>query len=123
MDYKVLIIAAVLLIVIIVIVCIFIIRLKENSGNRPQDVDTEVSWELKIPNVIQAGFKIKNECKCKENNMYNLNFDDNRKRIEKNITKLEAPSYEEIDFSSEEFFINFLKNIEEKKNGEDKINY
>lgn len=123
MDYKVLIIVSVLLIAIITIVCVFIIKLKENNGNKAQNVDTEVLWELKIPNVIQTVFKIKNECKCEEDNMYNLNFDDNRKKLESNITKLESTEYEDIDFSSDEFYINFLKSIEEKKNSEDKIDY
>lgn len=92
-----------------------IIKINENGTK-------EYSWSFKIWG-IQTSIKVTDKEKKGEENMYNLNFDKNRKKLKQNLNDEKCPEYKKMDFSSQEYEINFLKTIEEKKNGKDKIVY
>ncbi len=58
-----------------------------------------------------------------DDNMYNLNFDKNTEQLKKNLDENKEPKYNNMDFASDEFYVDFLKTIEEKKHGQDNITY
>ena len=58
-----------------------------------------------------------------DDNMYNLNFDKNKEQLKKNLDENKEPKYNNMDFASDEFYIDFLKTVEEKKHGQDTIIY
>lgn len=76
---------------------------------------------LKNKKDSNVNVKIDVNCKKKDKDAekatnYNFEFDSNPI-----IDKHEE--YEELDFNSEEYYITFLKTIEEKKKGRDEIEY
>ncbi len=65
---------------------------------------------------------LKND-KNNKNNKNNINNDTSQKPSVTHIGVDNTEDYEECDFNSDEFYIRYLKTIEEKKKGKDKIEY
>jgi uncharacterized protein (UPF0333 family) len=115
MDFKTLFLILAAIIFLVIVISVLFHKQKTNNGS------SEISFGIKVPKVMETNFSIKSKYKGEE--MYNLDFKKNKDTLNNNIQQLKKPEYQKMDFNSVEFYLNFLKSLEEKKNVRDEIEY